>query len=174
MFKELILSRRSMRKFTCEDIEESFMDDLRICCYFSPSSRGIRGYKIIFVKNSTMLGDLSKAKKGAELLQGAKLAVVIIGVPEKTDVWIEDCSIVASNILNLCEEKKIGACWVQIRNRFHTDDISADEYTKKLLKIPENYSVECIIGIGKRAFIPKPYNITDIDKTMFSDELFVE
>lgn len=172
MFKSLVLSRRSTRKFTDEKIDAQFKEELRTCIYFSPSSRNIRPYKIVVVENRDLMEKLSYSKKGAELLKGASLGVVVIGDTSKSDVWVEDCSIIGANIMNLCEDKKLGACWVQIRNRNYSDDKTSDQYVKELLNIPSGYSVECIIAIGKRDFTPVPYSESDVDNDIFFNDMF--
>lgn len=172
MLKKLLLSRRSTRKFTEEPLPITIIEDLSSAIYFSASSRGLRPYRVIYVADPQSLKSLSKAKKGAELLDGAKLGVVIAGDTAKSDVWIEDCSIAAANVLNLCEEKELGACWVQVRNRDHSPELSADKYVRELLGIPDNFSVGCIIGIGHRAEIHEPYRENQLDKSLFSKERF--
>lgn len=172
MLRELLLARRSTRKFTDEPLPDNIMEDLSLAVYFSASSRGLRPYRVIYIADPQSLKSLSKAKKGAELLEGAKLGVVIAGDTARSDVWIEDCSITAANVLNLCEEKGLGACWVQIRNRDHSPEITADRYVRELLGIPDNFSVECIIGIGHRGEIHEPYKENQIDKSLFFKEKF--
>ena len=138
MFKEILFNRRSIRKFTDEALPAEFKKAIAHAAYFSPSSRTIRPYRVVFVEDKKVLEELGTAKTGSELLAGCALAAVIIGEPEASDVWIEDCSIVATNILNMCEFKKIGACWVQIRNRKANGD-DASDFVRSLLNIPESF-----------------------------------
>lgn len=167
MFENIILSRRSIRKFKENKIEQNIVEELACAAYFSPSSRGKRAYSIIFIEDKTMLQKLAQAKDGSALLAGAALGVIIAGHPDESDVWIEDCSIASTNILNMCQELTLGACWVQIRNRMHSPDQSADSYVKQLVVIPDNYSVECIIGIGYPDEKKPAYNKKDLDKNCF-------
>jgi nitroreductase len=63
-------------------------------------------------------------------------------------VWIEDCSI-ASILLQLtAQELGLGSCWIQIRNRMHSDELSSEKYIQDLLKMPENFRVLSIVTVG--------------------------
>jgi len=52
----------------------------------------------------------------------------------------------------------LGSCWIQIRERAHTEEKTAGDYIKELLGIPEKYSVECLIAIGYPDEEKKPYD----------------
>ena len=81
-------------------------------------------------------------------LSGAKLAIVVVANPDKSDVWIEDASIASIIIQLAAQSLGLGSCWIQVRQRFHNKEKSAEEYVRELLQIPEKYCVESIIAIG--------------------------
>lgn len=166
-FEQILLSRRSIRAFQDKKISEELIEKIQHAIYFSPSSRGLRPYISIIVNDKTLIETLSHSKHGAELLSTAPLAIILAGDTEKSDVFIEDCSIAAANVLNICEENKLGACWVQIRNRQHDENTTADNFVKKHTGIPENFSVECIIAIGYPAEIKKPYTKEEFKNSSF-------
>ena len=125
----------------------------------SPSGHRINPWEFIMVEDKETLRLLSMSKaQGAALLEGAALAVVVIGDTDKTDVWIEDCSIASIFMQLTAEELGLGSCWVQIRNRFDADGISADENIKRLLLIPDNYAVLSVIAIGYKERESKPFD----------------
>ena len=106
-----------------------------------------------------MLKALSQSKEhGAGLLEGAAIAVVVLGDTTKTDVWIEDCSI-ATIILQLAaEEYGLGSCWVQMRLRKDADGNLAEDNVRSLLGVPEHYAVLSIVGLGHKARETRPFN----------------
>ncbi len=146
---ELLQKRRSIRQYKSDPVKKEHLKILKEALLRSPSSRNKRPWSFIFVDDKNLIDKLSRSKAhGSQFLKGAPLAVVICGDCEVTDVWIEDCSI-ASIILQLQgEDLGIGSCWVQIRNRLHNNDMSAQTYVQKLLNIPEQLAVESIIGMG--------------------------
>ena len=45
----------------------------------------------------------------------------------------------------------------QVRERFHSGEVKAENYIKEVLGIPQKYSVECMIAIGYPAEEKRAY-----------------
>jgi nitroreductase len=86
------------------------------------------------------------------------MAVVVIADTEKTDVWIEDCSIATINIQLAAEDMGLGTCWVQIRRRSDADGNNAEDNVRALLGIPQHYAVLSIVAVGHKAREAKPFD----------------
>lgn len=158
-FKDLVQVRRSHRKYTGEEINEEDVRLILRAALMSPSSKSTRGWHFVVVDDKMIIQKLSDAKEvGAEFLSGAPLAIVVIGDPEKSDCWIEDCSIAAMMIQLQAEDLGLGSCWAQMRGRGLSDGTSATEVIRGILNIPENDEVLCVIGIGHKADERKPQN----------------
>ena len=81
-FSELIRIRRSMRKFTEEELNQDEVVALLRAALISPSSKGVRPWEFVVVDNKELLQQLAHCKEhGAELIEGAPLAVVVKGAP---------------------------------------------------------------------------------------------
>jgi len=158
----LLQNRRSRRKFTEKRIESGKIDMLIKAALMSPTGKSRNHWDFIVVEDKLTLVELSKCKPhGASLIAGAPMAIVVIGNPSISDTWVEDCSI-ASIIIQLeAEDLGLGSCWVQVRNREHDENSTADMYIKKLLEIPEEKSVLSIIAIGYPIEIKNPFNMTE-------------
>ncbi len=148
MFMDLLKRRRSIRKYTPEPVQPELIQTLVKAALLSPSSRSINPWEFVIVRDPKVLQQLSESKQGAGFLAGAALAIVVIADTRKSDVWVEDCSIAASNILLAAADLGLGACWAQIRKRMHAEGRSAEDYVRSLLTIPEYMGVEAIIGAG--------------------------
>ncbi len=158
-FLELLRNRRSTRLFTGEPVSEENACTLLKAALMSPSGHRVNPWEFILVEEKETLGKLSKCKEhGSALLEGAAMAVVVIADTAKTDVWIEDCSIATIIIQLAAEELGLGSCWVQVRNRFDAEGISADANVRQHLGIPEGYAVLSIVGIGHKARETKPFD----------------
>ncbi len=158
MLFDILRARRSIRKFQNKEIEKEKIDIILKSALLSPSSRSIRPWQFIAVTDSELLQQLSLCKVPApQFLAGAPLAIVVIADKDSSDVWIEDTSIAATIIQLTVQDLGLGSCWIQVRERFHTDQEKAEEYIREVLGIPEQYSVECMIAIGYPAEEKKPY-----------------
>ncbi|MCG8684327.1 MAG: nitroreductase family protein [Desulfobacterales bacterium] len=149
MFLDLIRQRRSIRQFTSEPISKEIRDQLIEAALRSPSSRSFNPWRFIVVDDPDLLEKLSKAKPhGASFLKNAPLGIVVCADATASDVWVEDCSIASAFIHLAAASLGLGSCWIQIRKRDHSQDLSADTYIKDLLLAPDNLMIESIIAIG--------------------------
>jgi nitroreductase len=159
---DLLISRRSIRKFQNKKVEKEKIDEIVSCALLSPSSRGIKTWDFIIVDDEVLLLELSASKEhGSMFLSGAPLGIVIAADTQMSDVWVEDASIAAIIIQLAAQRLGLGSCWVQIRKRSRADGEPADSYIKNLLSIPDRYAVECIIAIGYANENKEPH---DLDK----------
>jgi nitroreductase len=149
MFLSLVQKRRSIRKFLKKPVEEKKINMLIEAALRSPSSMGSRPCELLIVTERGLLEKLSTAKQhGSAFLKNAPLGIVVCADPNKSDVWVEDASIVSIFIQLTAESIGLGSCWIQIRERMHDKGQTAQEYIANLLNIPEKIKVESIIALG--------------------------
>ncbi|HPX60448.1 MAG TPA: nitroreductase family protein [Deltaproteobacteria bacterium] len=154
---ELLRKRRSIRMFTAEEVAPETVDLMLEALLRAPTSRGNNPWEFIVVDDRELIGKMSAAKEhGSEFVANAPLAVVICADDSKSDVWVEDCSIAAITLQYVACSLGLGSCWAQVRNRRHDADMSAEEYLRKALGLPESIRVECMIAIGYPAESPAP------------------
>ena len=160
---ELLRKRRSIRAFTPETVAPETVDLLVEALLRSPSSRGINPWEFVVVDDRELLSSLSRSKEhGSGFLKNAPLAIVVCADSTKSDVWVEDCSIAAIIVQMAALSLGLGSCWVQIRRRSHDAGRSAEEYLRELLGLPEQITVECIVGIGHPAETKRPLPAGDL------------
>ena len=157
---ELLRARRSVRKYEFRKIEEDKIEILKEAVLRSPTSRNLRPWEFIFVSDRDLLDRLSRAKPhGAAFLKGAALGIVVCADEDRSDVWVEDCSIASILLQMVAQSLGLGSCWIQIRKRTNADGRTAEAYIQELLGLPQNLKVESIISIGypaeKRDPVPK-------------------
>ena len=63
-------------------------------------------------------------------------------------MYLEDVSIAAAYMQLQATALGLGACWIQVRNRFTVDGEDGETIVREVLGIPENIVVECIVTIG--------------------------
>jgi len=146
---DLLYSRRSIRKYTGQLVEPEKIDRLIEAALLSPTSKNNKAWVFVPITDKMILKQLSIARPGsAAMLSEAPFAMVVCGNPQESTVWIEDGSIAAIIIQLTAHDIGLGSCWIQIRNRMHNENLSASEYVKRILQLPEHLEVECIISIG--------------------------
>ncbi len=154
---DILRTRRSVRKYQNKPIDSKSLEILKEALLRSPSSRGLNPWMFIFVDKPDLLAELSQAKPhGSGFLKGAALGIVVCADENASDVWVEDASI-SSVVAHLTAHSLgLGSCWIQIRNRSHSKDQTAEQHVQALLGIPVHIKVEAIIAIGYPAETKAP------------------
>lgn len=149
MFLSLIQKRRSIRRYLPWPVEKEKIDVLIEAALRAPSSRGFNPWKFIFVTQRDLLKTLSLTKEhGSSFLRNATLGIVVCADAVKSDVWVEDASIASIFIQLAAESLGLGSCWIQIRERMHDKQKTAQEYISEILNIPPELKIESIIAVG--------------------------
>lgn len=146
---ELLRQRRSIRQFENTPVEPDKRNQLTEALLRSPSSRNFDPWEFIVVDDRQLLDKLSQSKQhGSAFLKGAPLGIVICADENKSDVWVEDCSIASILVQLTAQSLGLGSCWIQIRKRMHDETVTSEDYIRTLLDIPEGIRVESIIAVG--------------------------
>jgi nitroreductase len=149
VFISLLRNRRSIGTFEARTVEQEKVDILIEAALRSPSSRGYNPWDFVVVTDPDLLSKLSLAKPhGSSFIKNAPLGIVVCADPDKCDVWVEDTSIATILVQLTAESLGLASCWIQIRERSHSDVLSAEGYIRALLGIPDNIRVASMIALG--------------------------
>ncbi|HHW30593.1 MAG TPA: NAD(P)H nitroreductase [Clostridiaceae bacterium] len=163
MFYDLIKTRRSIRRFQSREVEKDKIDTILKSALLSPSSRSRRPWEFIVVTDRELLQKLSQCREhSSSFLAGAPMGIVVAADPGLCDVWVEDASIASIIIQLSAHSLGLGSCWIQVRERYYDNNTKAGDYIKKVLNIPEQYEVECMIAIGYPAEEKRLYSEEDL------------
>ena len=171
---DLLLHRRSIRKFTSEPIAEADLQKILQAGLLSPSGRNKTPWEFVVVQDKASLQALGKCRHPEQpFLPDTPLAIVVLGDTSATDVWIEDCSI-AMTIMQLeAEILGLGSCWVQVRNRMaQGENQTADAYIKTLLSVPDYYEVLAVLAIGHPNEEKAPHTLEQLQCDKIHRETF--
>lgn len=162
-FLEILQNRHSVRKYTGEKIPDAALQQVIQAGLLSPSSRSICPWELIVVRDPQTLQKMSECREGAaKMLAGASAAIVVIGDAEKSDVWVEDCSIVMSNMHLMADSLGLGSCWIQGRLRKAENGQSTEDYLREVLGYPAGYALEAILSLGMPSTHPSKRELTDL------------
>ena len=158
-FSDLIKNRRSMRKFTGEELSQDQVVTLLKAALMSPSSKRSNPWQFVVVDDKETLQQLSICKEmGASFLKDAALAIVVMADPLASDVWIEDAAIASLMIQLQAEDMGLGSCWIQVRERFTATGIPSGDFVHNVLDIPLQLQVLSIVAVGHKGMERKPFN----------------
>ena len=161
---DVILKRRSIRKYTGEDIPEETLRQILQAGLLAPTSRNLKPWEFYVVRDKDTLRKLSAAKNaGGGMLAQCSAAIAVFGDGEKADTWVEDCSIAMSFMMLMAEEKGVGSCWVQIHFRKDAAGKAAEENVREILAVPAGFRIAGILALGIPAEEAKAHEPSDAD-----------
>lgn len=159
---DLMLRRRSVRKFTTEPVSEGDKKRLLSAGLLAPSSMGKSPVELVAVADRNTIGALRRCKpRGGQPLDEATFVIAVTADSALSDVWVEDASIAATYIMLEAEQLGLGCTWLQIRNR-DGETAPSEAMVRELLGIPENMGVTCLMCIGHKNEQKAPYTEADI------------
>ena len=162
-FHDLVINRRSIRKYTGEPLDPEHVKLILEAALMSPAGKRRNPWHFVVVEDKEVLKALSQVKdNGALPLAGASIAIAVVANPEDSDTWVEDLSIACYQMQLQCTDLGLGSVWIHIRNRFDTDGNTATYNTCQILEIPAPYEVLAIISIGHPDEIRKPYDTSKL------------
>ena len=151
-FYDLAARRRSIRRFTEQELTQDEVAALIGTALMAPSSKGTCCWQFVVIDDRDLLRQLAGCKEhGAAMLAEARAAVAVLADPSVSDVWVEDASVATTYLLLQAEDCGLGACWVQIRNRHTAGGASAEDEVRRLLQIPDHLRVLSLVALGHKA-----------------------
>lgn len=163
---DVILNRRSIRKYRDEDISEEKLEKILQAGLLAPTSRNIKPCEFVVVRDKDVLSKLAKTKKyGGGMLAKCNAAIVVIGDSEKSDTWIEDSAIALSYMNLMAANLGVGSCWCQIHLRSSLTGKDAEEAVREILSLAEKYRIVGMLALGIPDEEVKPYTLENADFT---------
>jgi len=159
-----LLSRRSIRAYTDETIPEETLHSILMAGLFAPTSRNLKPCRFTVVRNRDILEKLSSVKAGGSaFLKDANAAIVVSADADKSDTWIEDCSIALTCMHLAAAEAGIGSCWVQIHLRKDRAERFAEDNVSRILGLAEEIRTVGILALGIPAGKIEPHTEEEAD-----------
>lgn len=152
---ELMLKRRSVRKYLPNKVEEDKIDKLLHYAMSGPSAVNRQPWEFYVVTNEDILDKICKA--GHFTKHYSPLKIVVCGNTSKAlplkfkEYWVQDCSAAIENILLGVTDMGLGACWEGVYPQKNLADKLSD-----LLKLPSSHIPLAILSIGYSDEDPTP------------------
>ena len=161
-----MLKRRSVRKYTDENISKRDLEKILQAGLLAPTSRNRKPCNFLIVENRDTLEKLSKAKEsGAEMLAGCNKAIVVVANTLISDTWVEDSSIALGYMHLMASSLDVGSCWVQIHLRKTANGEDAEEVVREIIGIDDYFRIVGILALGIPENEVKAHTFEDIDNS---------
>ena len=170
---QMFQNRRSVRQYTDAPIPEETLTKILQAGLLSASGKAIRPWEFIVVRDRKTLDRLTDCRSVAmPMFRGAACAIVVVGDPEQSDVWVEDCSAAMAQMHLMADALGLGSCWVQGRLREAADGRASEAFVRDLLGIPERFRLEAILTLGPIDRHPEPHDLDRLPAEKIHYETF--
>lgn len=170
---EVIKSRRSVRAYKDEQIEDEEIEKILEAAIMAPTARGEAPWHFTVVQNKEILEEINDSVRGILSNSGDELleaiaesgvnvmhnAPTVVFVSAKSDAtnMQADCSAAIENMLLAAEGLDIGSCWLGLVAIY----FSVEENLKKL-HIPEGYTPLYGVALGYKVEANEPNPRSDV------------
>ena len=146
---EAIKGRRSIRRFTRENVSEDDLRRLLECAIMAPSAGNLQSWEFVVVRDAKRKRGLSAAALDQTFIEEAPVVVVVCanemrsgrgyGNRGVTLYCLQDTAAAIQNLLLAAHALGLGACWV---GAFH------EEEARTVLKVPRGIRPVAIVPLG--------------------------
>ena len=105
-FKELMAARRSVRRFSDRAVPREVVDRILAEALTAPSSRNSRSTRFLVVDRHDLIARMAGMRDyGSAFMEGAPLAVVVLGDTAASDLWRVNAAISATVLQLACVDE---------------------------------------------------------------------
>ncbi|PKN97230.1 MAG: nitroreductase family protein [Chloroflexi bacterium HGW-Chloroflexi-4] len=141
-----IFNRRSIRKYTKQEISEDSIELLLKAAMAAPSAGNQQPWHFIVITDKEILYEIPKFHPYSQMLRDAACAIVVCGdlvLETNKGFWVQDCSAATENILIEATDLGLGAVWLGVY-----PDKDRVKPVQNLLELPETVIPLSIIAVG--------------------------
>ncbi|MEF9921228.1 MAG: nitroreductase family protein [Erysipelotrichaceae bacterium] len=162
LVKEAIETRRSIREFTNQAIDDAVLNEVLDAGRLAPSASNRQRWKFIVVEDQGLKDALVPACANQSFIAKGQAIIVVCGDQGKTmrcgqQINTIDCSIALSFMMLQAWELKLGMCWI---GAFYEDQV------RSVLGIPEDYEIVALSPIGYPVKEMPSHNSLTLDKVV--------
>jgi len=164
---DLMLARRSVRRYTEQDVSLDDEQKLIDAAFAAPSANNARPWHFVCVRDPQTRARLKDMHEWTKMLGRAPLVVAVLGNDKDNPWWIEDCAAATENILLEATGLGLGSVWCGMRED-PTEVVGYEEACREVLGVPAGpWRVLSLIGIGHPGETKKPRTQRQVSKVSY-------
>jgi len=141
-----IMTRRSIRQYTDEDVTTEQLLTLLRAAMAAPSAGNQQPWRFVAVRDADVRARLAEATPYASPIGRAPLGIVVMADTRENKhpgFWVQDCSAATENLLLAAHAIGLGGVWIGVHP--HVDRAAA---ITQIVHPPEGFAVLGMIAIG--------------------------
>ena len=117
---DAIHTRRSIRRYRNEPVDEGLVEKLLAAAMQAPSARNQQPWQFVVIDDRALLSKIPGFMPNASMAPDAPLAILVCGdmdLEKSEGYWVVDCAAAVENMLLAAHALGLGACWCGIYPR---------------------------------------------------------
>ena len=144
---EAIKTRRSIRKFTSEDVDDRTINQIIEMGTWAPSGLNNQPWKFVVIKDKEVLEKLSQQTVYSHIIQNAPVCIAVFLDNGESYNRVKDLQAIGAclqNMLLTIHHLGLGGVWLGeiLKNR---------EKVERILKVPEELELMAVVALGHPA-----------------------
>lgn len=150
---DAILSRRSIRKFTDQEISQEIIDLLVKCGYHAPSGHNMQSWRFTVITKKEEIEELKEcasiaAKQNKVVMYGFEnpKTLILVSNDKRNPDGCQDASCAAGNVMLAAHSLGLGSVWINVLMTLRDEDP-----VKSLLDkwgVPGNHTIWATLALG--------------------------
>ncbi|MDI3548864.1 MAG: hypothetical protein PWR10_2516 [Halanaerobiales bacterium] len=155
-------TRRSVRTFKDQPVEEDKIKELIDAARLAPSGRNFQPVEYVVVTEQSKREELARLATYGKFIKDAPVCIAVFS--KICDHDVEDGSAATENILLAAHGLGLASCWVAGYNKDYAEDV------RKLLQVPEDYCLISLLPVGYSDSKPRPKNKRKLEEVLHWEE----
>ncbi|MBC7264856.1 MAG: nitroreductase family protein [Chloroflexi bacterium] len=109
---ETIRKRRTIRKFTAEDVTDEQLETLLLAGFYAPNRLDLRPLHYVVIREAGLKEKLANALRVRPYIQQAPVVIAVVGDPNISPTWPLDGAAAMENMAIAATAMGLGAAWV--------------------------------------------------------------
>lgn len=146
---EALFTRRSIRKFTSEEVSDADLEIMLRAAMVAPSGHNSQPWHFVVVRDKALRASIASSHPHAKMATEAPVAIVVCANPAEAReprYWQQDCTAALENMLLAARGKNIGTVWCGL---YPLEE--RVEPIRQLLNIPADINILALVIAGHPA-----------------------
>jgi nitroreductase len=159
----LIKTRRSIRKFNSQEIEDETLHKIIEAGIWAPSGLNNQPWKFAIIKDEKTQNALASLTRYSTIIEGAPVAIVVFFDTSESYDRTKDIQAIGACIQNMLlaiHALNLGGVWLG-------EILNNKEKVSKVLGAPDNLELMAVIALGHPAEKGKKGSRKDLDEVVF-------
>jgi nitroreductase len=156
---DVIRKRRTVRKFTDQEVTREQIDVLVESAMYAPNRLNRQPWHFIVIQNKAMQKQFADFLRIHSYLEDASAVIVACAVPKVSTTWAMDVSAAVENAMIAATSLGLGTAWVGAPDSVTWSMF--EETVRDSLAIPIDVRVVALVAVGYPAKQPAPHSKED-------------